>query len=173
MRRGGGNRHWLINIRTSSSNCAITNSCLLTSSWLLRQIETVSTCRLQLIHHCRGLLEECWGAGGECGTCGACSNDAKCCLTLTWRQRGGEGREPWCRCLLLERCQVPPVPVAPADVLPQSLWASTSAIVFTAKQLAALKIYLVMLSCVVISLGPKQACQSCYLVARIRSTHRQ
>lgn len=38
-----------------------------------------------------------------------------------------------------------PGPCCPSPALPQSLWASTTVIVFTAKQLAALKIYLVML----------------------------
>lgn len=39
----------------------------------------------------------------------------------------------------------PLVPSASAPHHPKSLWASTTVIVFTAKQLAALKIYLVML----------------------------
>lgn len=38
-----------------------------------------------------------------------------------------------------------PGPHCPSPALPQSLWASTTVIVFTAKQLVALKIYLVML----------------------------
>lgn len=38
-----------------------------------------------------------------------------------------------------------PGPLVPSLSLPQSLWASTTVIVFPAKQLAALKIYLVML----------------------------
>lgn len=38
-----------------------------------------------------------------------------------------------------------PGPQCPSPSLPRSLWASTTVIVFTAKQLAALKIYLVML----------------------------
>lgn len=38
-----------------------------------------------------------------------------------------------------------PVPQCPSPSLPESLWASTAVIVFTAEQLAALKIYLVML----------------------------
>lgn len=38
-----------------------------------------------------------------------------------------------------------PGPQCPSPSLPQSLWASTTVIVFSAKQLAALKIYLVML----------------------------
>lgn len=39
----------------------------------------------------------------------------------------------------------PLVPSATDFALAQSLWASTAAIVFTIKQLAALKVYLVML----------------------------
>lgn len=35
--------------------------------WLLVQTETVPTCRLQLLHRCRGLLGECRGAGGGAG----------------------------------------------------------------------------------------------------------
>ena len=38
-----------------------------------------------------------------------------------------------------------PGPQGPSPSLPRSLWASTTVIVFTAKQLVALKIYLVML----------------------------
>lgn len=86
----------LVNTRTSPSNCAITNSCLLTH-WCVMAPQTdwngpyMSSTAYSPLQRAAGRV---LGSGWGCGVCGVCSDDAKCCLTSTWRQRGTAAMMP-------------------------------------------------------------------------------
>lgn len=103
-----------VNVRTTPSNCAITNSCLL-MQWCMMAPQTDWVClclscmRYSLLMRAVGsvlVLDSVVAVGAD----GECSDSAKWCVTLTWRQSG------WGARLVSSTGLVPgpPVPSAPA-----------------------------------------------------------
>jgi len=108
-----------VNVRTTPSNCGITNSCLL-MQWCMMALQTRLGLSVPVMYGILFAGEGCRDCVGDrvvrvvgVGAYGACSDSAKWCVTLTWWQS-------WLMVLVSPAGPVPrpPVPSAPAPHYP-------------------------------------------------------